>query len=32
MRKADVIALVRHHTAHHANQFGLLGGTKASRS
>ena len=24
MRKVDVIALVRHHTAHHANQFGLL--------
>jgi hypothetical protein len=24
MRKQDVIALVRHHTAHHANQFGLL--------
>ena len=25
MRKQDVIALVRHHTAHHANQFALLG-------
>lgn len=25
MRKQDVIAVVRHHTAHHANQFGLLG-------
>tara|TARA_R110002111_G_scaffold67263_3_gene109417 strand:- start:743 stop:1138 length:396 start_codon:yes stop_codon:yes gene_type:complete len=24
MRKEDVIALVRSHTAHHANQFGLL--------
>lgn len=24
MRKQDVIALVCHHTAHHANQFGLL--------
>lgn len=24
MRKRDVIALVRHHTAHHALQFGLL--------
>ena len=24
MRKQDVIAVVRHHTAHHANQFGLL--------
>ncbi|MCK5941906.1 MAG: DUF1569 domain-containing protein [Planctomycetes bacterium] len=26
MRRQDVIALVRHHTAHHANQFGLLDG------
>lgn len=25
MRAEDVQALVRHHTAHHANQFGLLG-------
>lgn len=25
MRSQDVHALVRHHTAHHANQFGLLG-------
>ena len=25
MRSQDVRALVRHHTAHHANQFGLLG-------
>ena len=24
MRQEDVHALVRHHTAHHANQFGLL--------
>jgi len=24
MRKQDVIALIRHHTAHHATQFGLL--------
>ena len=24
MRRADVAALIRHHTAHHANQFGLL--------
>jgi len=29
MRSIDVVSLVRHHTAHHANQFGLLDGTTA---
>ena len=27
MDAGDVVNLIRHHTAHHANQFGLLGGS-----